>query len=247
VPVSQTFAVVVGEAQPATPITITPKGALPGSIIAGQPSKIHESVTLTATQDIDTNGAISLNLSPSSGFGSSFSVAAVGRHFKLKTGKHLVVTLSAKQIPADVAGGTYTVNVAVTDTNSQAAVAETGQTVTVLPPTVNLSGSFKTLATHARSGHHASGTVLIVNSGNSEASGVLKLDVTKSTDHSLLEEPSKVVHIKPGKSVAIHLSWNAGASGEQYFADVQIDPNNAFGDVDQSNNTIVSAAEITVS
>ena len=155
--------------------------------------------------------------------------------------------LSAKSIPADIPGGMYQVAIAVADANSQTAIIGTGQTVTVAPPKIDLGGSFKTLVSKVKAGHKGSATVLITNSGNTEASGTLMLNVTKSTDSSLLEAPAKVIHLKPGKSIAIHLSWAAGTSGEQYSLDVQIDPNNAFNDNNQSNNMVVSPTAVSVS
>jgi uncharacterized membrane protein len=172
---------------------------------------------------------------------------------KPKAGKGVKLKLSAKQISANVPAGVYHVLVSVTDPSGATSTVDTGKTFVVQAPRVELSGSFTKVPAIVKAGKKGTAQILVTNHGNVEASGRLSVNLYSSQNQGLLgateitASPAKPVHIKPGKSLKLSISFPAGASGSSFFLVAQIDPNDVFHDVSSGNRMIASSAKITVS
>lgn len=243
---SETFAVAVGAG-----LSATATGTLPASVIAGQKAKLHELVALTSPVTLNSAATIALALSTSTtGTSSDIPLASITRNLKMKANKSLKLPLNAKAVGANVPAGTYHVLVTVTDATGSTATVDTGSTLTVAAPTIDLSGAFGNLSTTVKLGKKGKAQLLITNNGNVLAKGKLTLQLSLSTDQTLangtvVATASPAIHILPGKTAKVTLAFPAGTAGSFYLL-AQLDPANAFGDLNLSNNLVVTSAQITV-
>jgi cyclophilin family peptidyl-prolyl cis-trans isomerase len=240
---------------PQSVLTPIVSGAMPASAVAGQKAKIQQTVTLGASaSSVAQKELVSLSLSTmTNGSSPRFTIASATKQVKLKAGKGIKLKLAAKQISASVPEGVYHVLVSVTDPSGATTTVDTGKTFAVQAATVDLSGLFTKVPAVVKSGRNGTAQILVTNHGNVEASGRLSVSLYSSQNQSLLgateitTSPAKTVHIKPGKSVKLSLSFPAGGSGVSYFLVAQIDPNNVFHNATPGNRVFATSSKITVS
>jgi cyclophilin family peptidyl-prolyl cis-trans isomerase len=123
-------------AAPASVLTLTTRGTLPASAIAGQKAKIQQAVTLTATSGPVTQAErVAISLSPTTtGSAGDVTIASAAKQVKLKAGSQARLSLSARQLDANVPPGTYHVLVSVTDPDGSKTTVDTGKTLIVHAP-----------------------------------------------------------------------------------------------------------------
>ena len=112
------------------------RGALPASVVAGQRTRIQQTVSLTASSSSSTvsqKEQVTLSLSKTStGSSADFTIAGATAKVRLKAGKQARLKLSARRLNASVPAGTYHVLVSVTDPDGSKTTVDTGKTLTVL-------------------------------------------------------------------------------------------------------------------
>jgi len=230
-------------------------GSGPASAVAGLPLNFKEKLVLTAsTGAVSGAASATMLLSPDqSAADSVLTLASAGEKLKLKSGAAKTLSLKfPKSLPSTLAPGTYHLLIHLTDTAGVVSTLDSGQTLTVVAPAVDLSGTFVKTPLTAKAGKPLSVTLLITNSSaaNVSAVGLLPLDLETSPDGltsdavPLLSE-TRQIRIKPGKSITLTLKATLGASD---FLVVRLDPGNtAFpDDVNRANNTFATANAISI-
>ncbi|MDG3002248.1 peptidylprolyl isomerase [Paludisphaera mucosa] len=121
---------------PVPGLSVTARGALPATAIAGQKARIQQTVGLTAS-----SGAVSQRLqaelvlsSTTSGASSDSTIASKAANVRFKAGVPARMNLSAGRLDSALTAGTYRVLVSVTDPNGAKTTIDTGKTLTVQPP-----------------------------------------------------------------------------------------------------------------
>ncbi|HWE97242.1 MAG TPA: peptidylprolyl isomerase [Tepidisphaeraceae bacterium] len=256
---TETFAVTVTGIAPPPPGTpaLTPAatGALPASVVSGQKAKIQQVVSLSAgAAAVSQTEVVALSLSTTTtGAPGDFTIASARKAVKLKAGKHLSLKLAAGQISGNIPTGTYHVLISVTDPSGLKNTVNTGNMLAIVPPTIDLTGSFAKVPTTAQAGGKVSVQILVANNGNLTANGRLSITLSTSPDDQLSDattvdiSPAKLVHIKPGKPMKLTLTWTAGAAPATYHLIAQVDPTNTFGDTNPADNTFATTGVLTVS
>ncbi len=220
-------------------------GPASSTIIATTPLKLSEKLTITANgAPASGTQSATILLSPDQiAADSVFTLASESRKVNLKAGQSLTIKLKvAKNISAAVSPGTYHVLMTSTDTARNELTIDSGQTITVVAPTVELSGSVVGPAT-AKAGKKTTVSFDVTNSASSniEAAGSLPFTVYTSPD-GLLSDATELltakrsIHLKPGKSVKFTV---AAALNSTTFLVVALDPENAAfpNDGNFSDNT----------
>jgi hypothetical protein len=235
--------------------TVSPTltGSLPTSVIAGVPFTAKANLVLTAGSSAASGTAsATLLLSPDSTAADSvLTLAATGGKISLKANqtKTLGVKLP-KSVPTTVTAGLYHVLIQLTDTAGVAATIDSGKTINVVAPVVDLTGSFVNPPTSVKAGKKFTVTILVTNSsaGNVAAAGTLPFDVATSPDGSLsdaapLLSDNKRINIKPGKSMKI--AFTATLTSAAYLF-VNLDPGNAVfpNDINPANNIFSTPSAI---
>ena len=140
----------------------------------------------------------------------------------------------------------------LTDTAGFVSTLDSGQSLIVAAPAVDLAGSFIKTPLTAKAAKPFSVTLLITNSSaaNVPAAGLLPLEIDSSPDGSvsdavLLLSKTKHIKIKPGKSIKLTVKVTLSASA---FLVVRLDPGNAVfpDDIDEANNTFATTQAIAV-
>ena len=111
------------------------KGTLPDSVVAGQKTKIRQTVVLTdpvGTGPVTQNEQVTLSLSKN-GTSVDDNLATASTNVNLKDGKQARLNLSINRVGAAVPAGPYHLLVSVTDAEGTTTV-DTGETVNVLAP-----------------------------------------------------------------------------------------------------------------
>jgi uncharacterized membrane protein len=187
------------------------------------------------------------------GSANDFTLAsATTKKLKLKAHQLSKVTLAAKQINAAIPAGTYHVLATVTDPSGDTTTIDTGKTLAVQAPVVDLSGSFTKVPVSVKHGKNGTVTVRILNNGNIPAAGNLTITLSTSSDQTLTSATQvalttkKNVKILPGKTLTFSIVFPAGAAPTSHFLVAQIDPADLFHDSTLSNNTFASATEVSV-
>jgi hypothetical protein len=192
---------------------------------------------------------LSLSMTTSPGF----TIASAAPQVKLKAGKAFKVKLSAKQIGSSVPAGTYHVLVSVTDPDGATTTVDTGKTMVVAAAQVDLLGAFVKVPSSLKAGQTGTVQILVTNQGNVLANGHLTIDLSTSTGQNpsdataIIATPGSTLHLKPGKSVKLTLTFPAGSLVASYYLIAQLDPDDAFHDVNRLNNVFATSGMISVS
>jgi hypothetical protein len=226
-------------------------GKIPASTIAGQKVNISQSVAVTDGGSSAVSGTVGLKLFLSSGTSvdsSSIQLASTSKTLKLKSHGRAVFNFKVPTIPASTPNGTYHLVAQLTDPSGITSDATSTSTIIVAPAQNDLSGTFSKQPVPGKNGKTAL-TFTVSQEGNIPAEGTLALNVDSSPDGQLADAtvittPSKKINIKPGKSTRITVTITLPAG--TYFVIVQLDPADAFHDVNLANNTFATSARLTV-
>jgi len=235
-------------------LTPTLKGSLGSSVVAGAALKGKETLTLTAHSAASGSARATILLSPDkSAADSVLTLASAAGKLNLKAGKAKTFALKLpKSIPATVAAGKYHVLIESTDTAGVVTTVDSGQTVNVVAPVVDLTGSVVKAPLTVKAGKKFTLTLLIANSSaaNVAAVGLLPFDVETSPDPlladaaPLLSETHRI-SIKPGKSIRLTITATLASSA---YLVVNLDPKHAAfpNDLNLSNNVFATSRAIMV-
>ena len=106
-------------------------GVLPASAVAGEKTKIRETVTLTSPSvAFSQEERVSLSLSKT-GATADYSIASTKSMIKLKQYQQTKLSLSASKIPSTVPAGTYHLLATVTDPDGDETTVDTGKMLVV--------------------------------------------------------------------------------------------------------------------
>ncbi|WP_435010311.1 peptidylprolyl isomerase [Tundrisphaera lichenicola] len=128
-------------AQPKSVLSLTAKGPVPSSVIAGQNSRIRQKIFLTSpTSPVvqRTKVALKLSFNPTGSF-EDITIANVSKMVRLKAGQQAKLTLSGKKLNPTMAPGTYHLLAIVTDPDGATTTVDTGKTVVVRAPGSKIS------------------------------------------------------------------------------------------------------------
>jgi uncharacterized repeat protein (TIGR03803 family) len=245
----------VGSAALSLDLTPTLAGPASSTVIAGTRLKLKEKLTLAAgSSAVSGTSSARILLSPDETSADSvLTLAAAGGKLKLKAnkGKNFNLRLPKTILP-NISAGTYHVLIELTDTTGATATIDSGQTINLVAPVVDLTGSFVKVPATVKAGKRATATFLVTNTSaaNVATTGNLPFDVDTSPDGQLadavvLESSHKHINLKPGKSMRVTVSGTITAST---FLVINLDPGNVafLNDVNPANNSFATSQEIVV-
>lgn len=229
----------------------TLSGSVPPAVVAGQKVRISQSLSITNNATTTVTGSVTAALYLSSNGtvdANSIKLASTTKKEKLKPNGRVKFNFKVPAIPSTVPVGLYHLIGQVTDPSGNRSEAESNGAITVAPPQIDLSGLFAKQPIAGKNGKTVL-TFTVGNAGNITASGTLAFNIESSPDGLLddatvLSTPSKKINIKAFKSVRITQVVTLPAGS--YFVVVDLDPNNAFHDVNLSNNVFASSSSLTV-
>jgi hypothetical protein len=256
-------AILIGESLPAafsaasTAVTPGPSlsaaisGSAPASTVAGEKTKIVQTVTLEnggkSAVSGNFTGQLFLSITPSIG-SNSIQLTSATRSGTLKPRGRLRIKLAVGAVPVSTGAGTYFLVGRVTDSAGNTSDAASPTVFVVQQAMPDLTGAFINTPVPAVSGATRL-TFTISNAGNTTLTGPLAFNVDRSTDGLLADatvitNSSTSIVLKPGRSrrVSLRVTLPAGS----YFVLIQLDPQNTLHDVNLSDNTLVSASKVTV-
>lgn len=227
-------------------------GPAHSTAISTQRLTLKERLTLSADAAAVKGGASwSVLLSPDETSGSSVeTLETSAAKLNLKPGGKFAANLKLpKTMPATVAAGTYHVLLHLTDTEGAVATLDSGQTITVVAPVVDLTGVFSKVPTVAKPGK-VPFTFIVTNtsSANIPAVGLLPYYLYTSPDGELsdatpLTSGKQRISVKPGQSQKV--TTNAVIDTTAYLV-ADLDPFAAAfpNDIDVANNVFASPNEV---
>ena len=240
---------------PSSNLAPTLKGSLGSSVVAGAALKGKETLTLTPpiAPPVGRPARRFCFRPMKVAADSVLTLASVGGKLNLKAGKAKTFALKLpKSIAATVPAGTYHVLIESTDTAGVVTTFDSGQSVNVVAPVVDLTGSVVKAPLTAKAGKKFTVTLLIANSSaaNVPAVGLLPFDVETSPDGlladatPLLSETHRI-SVKPGKSIRVTITATLVSSA---YLIVNLDPKHAAfpNDANLSNNVFATSRAITV-
>ena len=242
--------------KPVSTLVPTVSGSVPTtSFIAGQKFKpIREIVKLTnnsATLNTDSV-TVTMVLSTSADGSGGTTVATYRAHLKLKAHKFIKAPLTISSFPTSVNGTLHLVAV-LSDASGILATVDTSHTITVGPPSTDLSATIAKIPATTKAGKKAAVTINITQLGNIPITGSLPVEFFLSTDTTLDSADINIgvlpghVSIKPGKPSKLVLSPTipVGPTGDYHIIAV-VDPQNTRTDTNLANNTAVSAGTMHI-
>jgi hypothetical protein len=153
--------------------------------------------------------------------------------------------LKLSSIPVGIPAGDYQLVFQLIDsTGATNAVAIGG--IHIVPPQIDLTGTFTKVL---RAGKSNKQTVIItlVNRGTTTAHGQVPIVIDASATPGLsgpaeqLLARSATVNLRPGRTQKLKYTLDSpGGFGSNFYLIAQIDPSNAIGDVNTSNNLFAS-------
>jgi hypothetical protein len=221
-------------------------------VIAGTPLKLREKLTLaTAGNPVSGTASEKILLSPDETAADSvLTLATHGGRVRLKAHKSVSFNLKLpRSIPTSVTAGSYHILIQFTDSTGTVSTIDSGKSLTVVAPVVDITGSFVKAPASVKTGHRFSATFLVTNSStaNVAATGVLPFEVETSADGQLsdaapLLSKGRRINLKPGKSIRITVTGKISSStflvvtldqGNKVFANDTNPGNNVFHTVNQ--------------
>ncbi|HEX5244415.1 MAG TPA: VCBS repeat-containing protein, partial [Tepidisphaeraceae bacterium] len=231
---------------PAQNIASELTGTLPASVIGGAKFSANDKLVITARNSaVNGTASAELFLSPDASPADSIvTLASTNIKLALKPGKSKTVSLKLpKSLPASAASGQYHLILQVTDTTGITTTIDSGKTLNVAAPVVDLAGSFVKTPSSVKAGKKFSLIFEVTNlsSANVAAAGLLPIQFATSADGQLddtavpLLTETKRINIKPGKSIRFTLQTSL-SSPAYLFCD--LDPRNSVfpDDAAPSNN-----------
>jgi len=250
---SETFAIDV-PSQPAQDLSAALAGVIPSSVVATTPLVVREKLSVTAPSAVKGSFAARLLLSPDGNASDSvLTLASTSGKLNLKAGRQRIAFLRfPRTIPASVGPGTYHVLIQFTDAAGVVSTLNSGQTINVVAPVVDLSVASIRVPASIKAGKRFTATVLVTNtaSANVAAIGLLPINLDTSSDGSLsaavvLVSRSRRINLRPGRSIRIAITLTIAASGSTNLL-AQLDPAGAAFTNDINPGDEVHTQSITV-
>jgi hypothetical protein len=239
---------------PSQDIAATLLGSVPASAVAGVPVRLRERLTVKANSAINGTFNSTVLLSPDeSAADNVLTLGSVGGKLPLIEGRTRLYNIRLpRSIPADVEAGTYRILIQVTDTEGVVSTFDSGQTLNVLAPVVDLTGSFANIPASVKAGRRTRFTFLVTNSSaaNVAAIGAVNYSVGLSPDGQAADSVSfvtSVAHVilRPGQSRRIAVVATL-TSSSFLNTTVQFQGKIFSNDVNPGNNVFATAAAIQV-
>ena len=226
----------------------------PASVMAGQPGRLRLKITNTVASKFSGPVSIDLYASTDGTVGSGdvpFATINVPS-LKLAGGASKTLTLKFNYPTASSDGLYYIVaSIKETGTNTAPAQAFTPSLVAISPAKVDLAVSFDNLqGVKVNPGKDSGASITIQNQGNVTATGSVVLNLYASTGSTLsssaqllLTLPARKINLKPGKSITLHVHFQApaGRSGGTYNLIASISSSTQLPDSNSSNDVAVTA------
>jgi hypothetical protein len=233
----------------------TVSGTLPSTplVAGGKIKAINQTVILTPSAAFKGSVTVNLQFSTTSSFNSANpTVATLTRNLNLKAGRSQKFIVAIKSLPSGLVGG-YHLVAQLTDPSGATSSVASAQAVSIVAPTIDLSGSFATVPAAAHAGRKTTIAFTVANGGTISVNASLPIDISASTTGALdstavtLDDFTRHVLIQPGKSLKLHVIVPMPASAGTYYLIVELDPQNTLNDVNLANNTFASLTPILVS
>ncbi len=240
---------------PFTDVSAVLGATVPSTVIAGTKLRIKGPLTLHAgATAVHGNANTRILLSPDeSAADSVFTFDDRNETVNLRAGRSKNFPLQvSKSIPAAVSAGIYRVLIELTDTVGVVSTTDSGQSLVVVAPVVDLTASFVKPPTTVRAGKAFRAMVLVTNTSeaNVPAIGLSFVALYNSPDGQLADatfvtELHRFFNLPPGKSKRISFTDSITAS-TNLLADV--DPNNAVfpNDINPANNIVTTPVNLFV-
>jgi len=238
---------ITGPASPIVPTLLTP---LPTKTLinGGKNAPIHELVRLTNSGSTTFSQKVTLTLLLSTDTtldASDIPAATAVRTLRLRAHKSALVAFTIRSLPAG-ASGTYHILADATDASSRTTVTPSSARLTIVPAVIDLAAGLVHVPTSAKLGRKTPFSISVSNAGNIPTSGPLEIRVYSSQsgfiDSGAVEVADIItrVPVRPSKKVIFQLFKTIILTATSYKLIVQVDPTDAFHDINPSNNTIVS-------
>lgn len=237
-------------------LTPTLTGKLPTKALVsgGKITAITQELSFTASSAFSGSATVNLELFPVGTFDSSFStIATLTKKLKLKAGRTQRFPLAIRSLPSGLAGSYY-LFAQLTDSTGAVSIGTVVQPLTIVPPTIDLSGSVISIPRSGKAGRKAIVRFKVSNSGTiTAASAALPVDIFSSTTGTLdstavnIDDFTRRVAIAPGRTVVMQASVTLPSTPGTYYLVVEVDPQNTLHDVDFSNNVFSSVTTIAIS
>jgi Bacterial Ig-like domain (group 3) len=239
----------------ASDLSATLIGPASTTALSTMPLKLHEKLKLTASNGaVAGSAAATVVLSPSeSSADSVLTLASVSSTLKLPAGQGKTFNLRLpKTIPSTVPtipmefssnhSGIYHVLIELTDAAGNVFTLDSGQTIGVAQPTVDLSGAFVKVPASVKSGMPFLTTITISNSSSSTvtAIGKLRIEIEASPDGQTDDAAPLVtllrhIDLKPNESILV--TFRSKLSTIENLVGILEPENIAFADLNTSNNS----------
>lgn len=236
-------------------LTPTVSGKLPTKplVAGGKIPAIAQSVSFSTTAPFSGSATVNLELVPIGNFGSNFStIATLTKKLNLKAGRAQRFPVIIRSLPSGLAGSYYII-AQLTDSSGAVSIGTVAQPLTVVPPTIDLSGAFVSVPRTGKAGRKAIVNFKLTNSGTITANAELPVDIFSSTSGSLeatatsIDDFSRHVVIGPGKTIRLQALLTLPSTAGADYLIVELDPQNTLNDVNLSNNVFTSATTTTIS
>ena len=248
------LAITAGSPGGSSNLSGTFSGRLPAAaLIAGQKVNLNQTVTLVDSTNAAEKGLVRADLFLASGTSvdaNSIHLGTMSQRVNLKLHGRATLKFKSVVLPASVASGSYHLVAQITDPKAATFDVASVASISVAAAQIDLSGIFSKAVVPGKSGRTPL-TFSVKNSGNVAATGPITFSIDTSADGLLTDATTfavlkkSKVSIKPGK--ALKISSTVKLPAGSYFVLIQIDPNNAFKDVNLANNLIVSNSALLVS
>lgn len=234
--------------------------AVRASVLTGSPGRVRVRVTNGGASPLVGATSMGLYLSADEFLQpDDLMIANVSKSLRLKPGRSKMVPISFT-LPDAVAAGAYRLlawadsgkTVAETDEANNVAVDSTA--VTVGPASRDFSATFSDVSVQQRRRvPRGIATLLLRYDGNVPASGPLGVELRASADgtpdgsDAILATFSRRIRMKPGTSRILRVRFlPADLAAGAYYITATVDSGGTFAEVDESNNTTISATTIAV-
>lgn len=239
----------------ASSVTPSLSGPLPAAplVAGGKIKPISQTVTLTTSAAFKGSVTVDVQFSSTGTFDSNnATVATLTRNLNLKAGRSQKFVVTIKSLPSGLVGA-YHLVAQLTDPSGATSTAASATTVSIVAPTIDLSGSIAATPASAKAGRKTTITFSVANGGTIAVNAPLPVDVMASTTGNIdstavtIDEFSRHVLIQPGKTIRLQAVVTMPTTAGSYYLIIELDPQNTLNDMNLSNNTFVSLRPILVS
>ncbi len=202
---------------------------LPQTMVSGASIHAMELLKITNSGDIPAAGFMPITVFASSdGSTNDGNYKTVDPHLSLKPGMSTDVSVPLRTVPAGLSGN-YVTLAQVTDRDGNITSVNSNQSLAIAPPIVTLTAAvIAAPSSSVKIGHSASLAVAITNNGNVDSASplniVLGLSSDDATQTAVLLNKDRILKIKPGENLVLHLQFVANSSllAGQYWPTVTV-------------------------